>query len=90
MDTYLLLLGFGRRKWGFRSSLAVQQVVKTSPSSAGGKGSITDWGAKIPHALWPKKQDIKQTQYCNKFNKNFKNGSHQKIFKTKKKKNGAS
>ena len=29
-------------------------VVKTSPSSAGGVGSIPSWGAKIPHASWPK------------------------------------
>ena len=31
------------------------QVVKTSPSNAGDKGSVCGWGAKIPHALWPKK-----------------------------------
>ena len=86
MDTYLVLLGSGRRKWGFGSSLAVHWVVKTSPSNAGGAGLITDWGAKIPHALWPKELDIKQKQYWNKFNKNFKNGPHQKIFKTNKKK----
>ena len=31
-----------------------------------------------------KRQDIKQKQYCNKFNKDFKNGLHQKkIFKKK-------
>ena len=53
-------------------------VVKTSPSSAGGEGSIPGWGAKIPHALWPKNQNIKQKQYINKFNKDFKNGPHQK------------
>ena len=37
-------------------------------------------GAKIPYALGPKKtkQNIKQKQYCNKFNKNFKNRQHQK------------
>ena len=29
-------------------------VVKTSPSSAGGAGSIPGWGAKISHASWPK------------------------------------
>ena len=29
-------------------------------------------GAKIPHASWPKNQNIKQNQYCNKFNKDFK------------------
>ena len=32
-------------------------------------------GAKMPHALWPKKQYIKQKQYCNKFNKDFKSGT---------------
>ena len=37
-------------------------VVKTLPSSAGGVGSIPGWGAKIP-----KNQNIKQKQYCNKF-----------------------
>ena len=59
-------------------------VVKTSPSNAGGAGSIPGRGAKIPHALWPKNQkNIKQKQYCNKFNKGFKNGLHQKVFKTK-------
>ena len=44
-------------------------VVKSSPSNAGGKGSIPGWGAKIPRAWWPKNQNIKQKQYCNKFNK---------------------
>ena len=53
-------------------------VVKTSPSSAGGAGSISGRGAKIPHALLPRNQNIKQKEYCNKFNKNFKNGPHQK------------
>ena len=32
-------------------------------------GSILGQGAKIPHALRPKNQNIKQKQYCNKFNK---------------------
>ena len=53
-------------------------VVKTSPSNAGGVGSIPGWGAEIPHASWPKNQNIKQKQYCNKFNKDFKNGPRQK------------
>ena len=43
--------------------------VKTSPSNAGGVGSIPGRGAKIPHALWPKNQNIKQKQYYNKLNK---------------------
>ena len=61
-------------------------VVNTSPSSAGGSGSIPGQGAKIPHASRPKNQNIKQKQYCNKYNKDFKNGPHQKkkILKIKK------
>ena len=53
-------------------------MVKTSPSNAGGAGLIPGWGAKIPHASWPKNQNIKQKQYCNKFNKDLKKGPHQK------------
>ena len=54
-------------------------VVKTSPSTAGGTGSIPGWRATIAHASWPEKsQNIKQKQYCNKFNKDFKNGLHQR------------
>ena len=53
-------------------------VGKTSPSNAGGAGSIPGWGAKIPHASRPKYQNVKQKQYCNKFNRDFKNGPHQK------------
>ena len=30
-------------------------AVKTSPSNAGGVGSIPGWGANIPHASQPKK-----------------------------------
>ena len=57
-------------------------MVKTLPSSAEGAGSIPGRGAKIPNALEPESQSIKQKQYCNKFNKNFKNGLHQKkLFK---------
>ena len=60
-------------------------VVKCS--SAGAEGLIPGQGARIPHALWPKSQNRKQKQYCNKFNKNFKNCSHffKKNLKKKKK-----
>ena len=54
-------------------------------------GSIPGQRVKIPHALWPKqtnkqtktKNNVKQKQYCNKFNKDFTNDPHQKkkIFK---------
>ena len=54
-------------------------VVSTSPFNAVGAGLIPDWGAKIPHVLQPKDHSLKQKQYCNKFNKDFKNDPHQKI-----------
>ena len=38
----------------------------------GGAGLISGQGVKIPHASWPKKQNIKQKQYCNKLGKDFK------------------
>ena len=57
--------------WNFPGS----SVVKASPSNAGGTGLIIDRAAKIPHALWPKNQSIKQKQCCNKFNKDFKNAT---------------
>ena len=60
-------------------------VVKTLPSNAGGAGSIPGRGAKTPHSSGPKNQNTKQKQYCNKFNKDFKNGPHQKNLKKKKK-----
>ena len=60
-------------------------MVKTSPSNAGVAGLIPGWGAKIPHASQPKIQNIKQKQYCNKVNKDFKNGPHQKKNLKKKK-----
>ena len=45
-------------------------------------GPIPGQGAKNPHALRPKK--IKQKQYCNKLNKDFLNGLHQKKEKKEK------
>ena len=47
-------------------------VVKTSLSNEGGSGSVPYWEAKIPRASWPKSQNVKQKQYCNKSNKDFK------------------
>ena len=78
---------FKTKSWDFSGG----PMVKTSPSNAGGVGSIPAWRAKIPHASQQKKKNqkpkrtknVKQKQYCNKFNKDFKNGPHQKekIFK---------
>ena len=57
-------------------------MVKTSPSKASRVVLIPGWGVKIPHASGAKYQNIKQKQYCNKFNKDFKNGPNKKkIFK---------
>ena len=55
-------------------------MVKTSPSNAGGMGSTPGWGARIPHALGSKFQNIRQNQYCNKL-KTFKNVPCQSILK---------
>ena len=64
-------------------------MVKTSPSNAGGMDSIPSWGTKISHASGSKNpQNLKQKQYCSKFNKDLKNGPQQKIFKKKKKERG--
>ena len=46
-------------------------VIKTLPSNARDEGSKSGRGAKMPHAPGPKSQNIKQKQYCIKFNKNF-------------------
>ena len=59
-------------------------VVKTLPSNAVGVGSIPGQGIKIPHAPWSENQNIKQKQYCNKFNKGFKNRTYQKNLKKNK------
>ena len=46
-------------------------AIKTLSSNARDVGLIPGWGARIPHASQPKKQNIKQKQNCNKFNKDF-------------------
>ena len=47
-------------------------MVKTSPSNARSVGLIPDKGVKIINASWPKKNKIKEKQYYNKFNTDFK------------------
>ena len=49
-QTWTCIHIFMRKSWDFSGSL----VFKTSPSNAGGVGSILGWGVKIPHVLWPK------------------------------------
>ena len=53
-------------------------VVSTLPSKTGGVVLVPGRGTKVPHALWPKKQNIKQNQYYNKFKKGFKKWSSKK------------
>ena len=60
-------------------------MVKTLPSNTGGASSIPGQGAKIPHTSRPKNKTIKQKQYCNKLNKDFKNGPDQKKNKEREK-----
>ena len=47
---------------------------------------IAGQGTKIPHALQPKSQNIKQKKYCNKFNKDFENSPYKKKRKNFRKK----
>ena len=61
------------------TSLAVQWL-KLHLSMQGGEGSIPGQGVKIPHASGPKSQNIKQKQFCNKFNKDLINCPHQKKY----------
>ena len=49
-------------------------------------GLIHGQGVKIPCAVGPRNQNIKQKHCCNKFSKDFKNGPQQKILKKKKNK----
>ena len=66
-----------KNRLGWGTSLVVQWLRLPLPEGAGQE-------AMIPHTSWPKNpKNIKQKQYCNKFNKDFKNDSLQKILKKK-------
>ena len=67
-----------------KEDIPSSSVVKTSHSIAGCAALIRDREANIPHALWPKNQNINQKQYCNKFNIDFKNDPQQQSIKKKK------
>ena len=60
-------------------------VVKTSLSNAGGWVRSLVGKLRSHKPRGQKNQGTKQKQYCNKFNKDFKNGSHQKKKNLKKK-----
>ena len=53
-------------------------MVKILPFNAGDTGSIPGQEAKILCAVQPKKNLKKKKQYCNKFNKDLKNGQYKK------------
>ena len=56
----------------------IEPVSPVTPKLAGGVFiNSTTWEA-LSHALCPKNQNIKQKQYFNKFNRDFKNDPHQK------------
>ena len=55
-------------------------MAKTLPLNAGDVGSIWS-GSKDPTYLRAKKPEHRQKQYCNKFNKDFKNGPCKTLFK---------
>ena len=61
-------------------------VVKTSPSNSGAEGSIPVRNLRSHMPGAKKLKNVKQKQSCNRFNKDFKNGPHQKKSKKKKKK----
>lgn len=47
---------------------------------------MPSWGANIPHVSWPKNQNMKQKQCCNKSDKDFKKNRPRKNKKNLKKK----
>ena len=52
-------------------------VVRASPAYVWAESSILGWEDKIPHAFWPKSQNIEnQKQYYNKFNKDLIKRQH--------------
>ena len=69
---------------GCLPNLVVQWLGPHLPVQGVG-GSVPGQRTKIPHALRSKNQNIRQKQYCNAFNKDFKNWSTSKNKTTKKK-----
>ena len=51
--------------WKNQGDFPGHPVIKTSPSNAVGAVLISGQEAKIPHALWPKNQNIKQNIVTN-------------------------
>ena len=60
-------------------------MVETSSSNAGAGSLIPDPGLRS-HMPWGQNQNVKQKQYCNTFNKDFKDGPYQKKKEERKRK----
>ena len=77
-NSFSHLLSCGRSTINCCSYLCYVDIVKNAGTSLAvdGVGLIPGWGAKISHASWSENQNVIQKQYCNKFNKGFKNGPH--------------
>ena len=73
----LLKSYIGKKKSYIGTSLEVQRLRLHLPMQ-GCVGSIPGQGIKIPHASWPKNQNIKEKQYCNEFNRDFEKRSTSK------------
>ena len=76
---YILIRTFLLYRSWLRDFPAVQRL--RLPSRTRCAGLIPGRGDKIPHGLQPKNENMKQKQYCNKFNNDFKkNALHKKDF----------
>ena len=70
--------------WKRAGHFSGHPLVKISPSNAGSASLIPSKGTKIPLALRPRNQNIRQKLCCNKFNEDFKKWSTSKKKKLEK------
>ena len=83
VDNFIFQCELKDAGWG--TFLAVPWLRRGLPVQRGA-GSIPGQGAEDLHASGPKIPNKKQKQYCNRFDKDFKNGAHpKKNFKNLKK-----
>ena len=75
-----------KRAWHYLNvSMKDEDALKSHPkglpwwSDAGCTSLIPNQGDRIPHASWSRSQGLEQKQYCNKFNKDFKNKKNLKV-----------
>ena len=68
----MFLYSFKRIRNRYFGAFLMVQWFRLPLFNAGDEDSIPDWEAKILHAPGPKNWNIKQKQYCDKFNKDIK------------------